>query len=154
MAQNHSIAKSVTRTVAIAVGVVSLAWIVVEPDHVNVVLVVLWCLIAARGLIRSLFTLRRVYRERRTPKNKADPELALIASGNVRRHLYQSAKLTAFLIVGLSVLFGVNNVVVSRFLIVFILILMSAGADQDADEIERFDRMTAAHKEFHTHDHH
>lgn len=134
--------KRLSRALALIVGLAALTWVVFFPRDTNSVLVVLWTVIAARGLFKALVTLRRVRNERMEAVAAADPLLKLIADGNVRRNVFLAVKLAAFLLISLSVLTGQNNVTVSRVLIVLILLLMSGGAEMDADEIERFDDLS------------
>lgn len=143
------VSKRLTYFVALVVAVGMLSWVVVFPRDTNTLLVVLWNLIAARGIYKALKTFRRVRKERIATRADGDPALVLIANGNVRRSLFLSIKLTAFLLVGMGIMFSLNNATVSRFLIVLILLLMSGGAELDDDEIGRFDEIAVHHQKMH-----
>lgn len=143
------VSRRLTYFVALVVAVSMLSWVVVFPRDTNTLLVVLWNLIAARGIYKSLRTFRRVRRERIATRAEGDPALVLIANGNVRRTLFLSIKLFAFLLIGMGILFGLNNATVSRLLIVLILLLMSGGAELDDDEIDRFDEISINHQKMH-----
>lgn len=126
-----------------------LGWVVVYPQDMNAMLAILWNLIAARGVYKALHTFRRVRDERIAAEFESDPVLLLLARGNVRRSAWLAIKLSAMLVVGLSILLNVSNVTVSRFLIVVVLLLMSMGAELDDDEIGRFDDLSTAHRKSH-----
>lgn len=129
---------------ALVVGAGAIIWTFLTPDptDLNGLLAVLWTLIAARGLFMALSTLRRVRREHARAKADGDPELMLIADGNVRRYAILSGVLGAFLIIGVAVLTGQNNVSVSRALIVISLMLIGGLVELDAAEIEKFDALS------------
>lgn len=127
-------------------GIGLLAWIVGFPDTVNEWLVVIWIVIAVRGIYKAFRTLLRSVRERRALDPTAAATLRLLARGNVRRSLLLVTKLTAFLTIGIAVLAGVNNVTMSRSLVVLILLLMWGGAELDDDELDEFDHLEAEGK--------
>lgn len=111
------------------------------PNDPSESLALLWVLISARGLWKALMLLKRAKSEFRGARTVADPELKMIASGNVRRNMILFAKLTIFLIIGIGAVFNANTATFARAGIVLILLLMSGGAELDADEIDRFDEL-------------
>lgn len=134
----------ITRIIVILVGVAAIIWTEITPDpsDLNWTLLILWTLLAARGVYKAGKILCRVRSEHLKVDKKADPQGYLISSGNLRRNLFLFVSMLSFFIIGLTVIIGQTNVTLSRLLIVVILVALEALLEFDDDEIYEFDTIT------------